>query len=47
MSSTIQRNFHVQLTAEQLDAFGDEMDAIRQRVVAELGEIDANYIRRS
>ena len=34
------------LTAEQLDAFGDEMDAIRQRVVADLGEVDANYIRK-
>ena len=34
------------LTAEQLDAFGDELDAIRQRVVADLGEVDANYIRK-
>jgi hypothetical protein len=33
------------LTPEQLDAFGAEMDAIRQRVVADLGEIDASYIR--
>ncbi|MDZ5620852.1 acyl-CoA desaturase [Nocardioides sp. HM23] len=34
------------LTAEQLDAFGDELDAIRQRVVADLGEVDAQYIRK-
>jgi len=35
-----------QLTPEQLDAFGRELDAIRERVVADLGERDANYIRR-
>ncbi|MFN7150851.1 MAG: acyl-CoA desaturase, partial [Microthrixaceae bacterium] len=34
------------LTAEQLDAFGDEMDAIRQRVIADLGDVDAAYIRK-
>jgi len=34
------------LTPEQLDAFGDELDAIRQRVVADLGEADASYIRK-
>ena len=34
------------LTAEQLDAFGAEMDAIRQRVIADLGEEDAAYIRK-
>ena len=33
------------LTAEQLDAFGAELDAIRQRVLADLGEEDADYIR--
>jgi len=33
------------LTAEQLDRFGAEMDAIRQRVIADLGEADASYIR--
>jgi NADPH-dependent stearoyl-CoA 9-desaturase len=32
------------LTPEQLDAFGAELDAIRSRVVAELGERDADYI---
>jgi fatty acid desaturase len=32
------------LTPEQLDAFGQELDAIRARVVADLGERDADYI---
>jgi fatty acid desaturase len=35
-----------QLAPEQIDAFGKEMDALRRRVVAQLGEQDANYIRR-
>ena len=33
------------LTPEQLKAFGEEMDAIRQRLIADLGEEDAAYIR--
>jgi len=33
------------LTAEQIESFGEEMDAIRQRVLADLGERDADYIR--
>jgi fatty acid desaturase len=33
------------LTPEQLDAFGEELDAIRQRLIADLGEEDATYIR--
>ena len=37
---------HPKLTPEQLEAFGNEMDAIRQRVVADLGERDADYIRK-
>ncbi len=36
----------VPLTPEQLKAFGEEMDAIRQRVLADLGEVDAEYIRK-
>jgi NADPH-dependent stearoyl-CoA 9-desaturase len=32
------------LTPEQLDALGEELDAIRARVVAELGERDSDYI---
>jgi fatty acid desaturase len=34
------------LTREQLDAFGAELDAIRARVVADLGKRDADYINR-
>ncbi|MCW3063338.1 MAG: fatty acid desaturase [Solirubrobacterales bacterium] len=33
------------LTPAQLDAFGEELDAIRQRVLADRGERDAEYIR--
>ncbi len=33
------------LTDKQLEAFGAELDAIRQRVISELGEEDATYIR--
>ena len=33
------------LTDEQLELFGAEMDAIRQRIIADLGEEDAAYIR--
>ena len=36
---------HIQLTDEQLEAFGAEMDAIRHRLMSELGEEDADYIR--
>jgi fatty acid desaturase len=36
----------IPLTPEQLDAFGAEMDAIRQRTVADLGDADAAYIRK-
>jgi NADPH-dependent stearoyl-CoA 9-desaturase len=34
------------LTAEQVEALGRELDAIRQRVLDDLGEKDAAYIRR-
>ena len=34
------------LTAEQIEAFGAELDAIRDRHVADLGERDVTYIRR-
>jgi len=33
------------LTPEQIESFGEEMDAIRQRLLAERGEDDATYIR--
>lgn len=34
------------LSAEELDAFGAELDAVRQRVLAQVGEEDAKYIRK-
>src|SRR6202000_2431574 len=36
----------IALTPEQADAFGRELDAIKERVMADLGEEDAEYIRR-
>ena len=36
----------VTMTPEQADAFGAELDAIRERVIADLGERDADYIRK-
>src|ERR1044072_4686682 len=35
----------ITLTGEQSAAFGAELDALRERVVADLGERDATYIR--
>ncbi|MFN2496373.1 MAG: fatty acid desaturase [Pseudonocardiaceae bacterium] len=35
-----------QLTPQQIEAFGAEMDALRQRLVADLGAEDATYIRQ-
>jgi NADPH-dependent stearoyl-CoA 9-desaturase len=37
---------HVTLTAEQVEEFGAEMDALRTRLVESLGEEDAAYIRK-
>jgi NADPH-dependent stearoyl-CoA 9-desaturase len=39
-------NSHIPLAPEQIERFGEELDAIRQRVLVERGERDANYIRR-
>ena len=36
----------IALTSEQAEAFGRELDAIKERVMADLGERDADYIRR-
>jgi len=36
----------VTLTPDRAEAFGRELDAIRQRVVADLGQADVDYIRR-
>jgi len=35
----------ITLTSEQADAFGAELDAIKERVMADLGQRDADYIR--
>src|SRR6201996_2479346 len=36
----------ITLTPEQADEFGRELDAIKERVMAELGQVDADYIHR-
>jgi NADPH-dependent stearoyl-CoA 9-desaturase len=36
----------IALTPEQADAFGRELDVIKERVMADLGQRDADYIRR-
>ena len=43
--TTVEKTGNRRLSAEELERFGAEMDAIRQRIVAELGEEDAAYIR--
>ena len=35
-----------QLSREEIDAFGAELDGLRERTLADLGEADARYIRR-
>src|ERR1700730_17256466 len=37
---------HITLTEEQTEAFGAELDALKERIMADLGERDATYIRR-
>jgi fatty acid desaturase len=44
MSTTAESQ--IPLTPEQIESFGEELDAIRQRVLADRGERDANYIRQ-
>ena len=34
------------LTPQELDRFGEELDALRARTVAQLGKVDADYIHR-
>ena len=43
-TTTQQQNDTPVLTAEQLDAFGAELDEIRQQVMADLGDADRDYI---
>ena len=45
MTSITDTTPSTRLTPEQLEKFGEEMDAIRQRLISELGEEDAAYIR--
>ena len=42
--TTVENTGNRRLSAEELEAFGAEMDAIRQRIVADLGEKDSAYI---
>jgi NADPH-dependent stearoyl-CoA 9-desaturase len=44
MSATTESQ--IPLTPEQIESFGEELDAIRRRVLGERGERDANYIRK-
>jgi linoleoyl-CoA desaturase len=44
MSSTTESQ--IPLTPEQIESFGEELDAIRRRVLADRGEHDANYIHK-
>src|SRR4051794_38364582 len=36
----------ITMTPEQADAFGRELDALKDRIIADLGERDSTYIRR-
>ena len=36
----------VTMTPEHAEAFGRELDALKERVIADLGERDTTYIRR-
>jgi NADPH-dependent stearoyl-CoA 9-desaturase len=44
--AAVDRTGEIKLTPEQLDAFGAELDAIRERVISERGEDDVAYMRR-
>jgi NADPH-dependent stearoyl-CoA 9-desaturase len=44
--SAVDRTGEISLTPEQLDAFGAELDAIRERVIADRGSDDVDYMRR-
>jgi linoleoyl-CoA desaturase len=44
--TAVDRTGEIQLTPEQLDAFGAELDAIRERVIADRGEDDVAYMKR-
>jgi fatty acid desaturase len=46
MEETLMTKQVIALAPEQADAFGRELDALKERVIADLGERDASYIRR-
>ncbi|WP_372734103.1 fatty acid desaturase [Nocardioides sp.] len=46
MKTAVMKANRTTLTDEQLEKFGEELDAIRRRVLADLGEEDAAYIRK-
>jgi len=43
--TSVEKTGNRRLTPQELESFGAEMDAIRQRIIADLGEEDAAYIR--
>ena len=45
MTTTALPKKSAKLSPEQVEAFGKELDDLRARIVADLGEKDANYIR--
>ncbi len=46
MKTATMKTNRTTLSDEQLEQFGEELDAIRQRLIADLGEEDATYIRK-
>src|SRR6266516_7341430 len=44
-SHPISTEVNSHLSREQTETFGQELDTIRQRILADLGERDADYIR--
>jgi fatty acid desaturase len=45
-AAPLTRSLHRSLTADELERFGAEIDTLRARTVADLGERDARYIRK-
>ena len=45
-NGAVDQSGEIRLSSEQLDAFGAELDAIRQRVIDDRGEADVSYMQR-
>src|SRR4051812_46220508 len=45
-NGAVDQSGEVRLSSEQLDAFGTELDAIRQRVIDDRGEAVVSYMQR-